>query len=62
MAVKIIMGRYGAYLIDDEEIKYYLVQWTSQPWKVNSGTIKLKCSVAHVGEYICKGLWFNNID
>ncbi len=62
MAVKIITGQYGAYLVDDAQIKYSLVQWTSQPWKVNSGTIKTKCSVAHIGEYVCKGLWFNNVD
>ncbi len=62
MAEKIVIGRYGAYLVDDAHIKYYLVQWTTLPWRVESETIETKCGVAHAGEYICKGLWFNNVN
>ena len=62
MAEKIVIGQYGAYLVDDAHIKYYLVQWTTLPWRVESGTIETKCGVAHEGEYICKGLWFNDVD
>jgi hypothetical protein len=62
MAEKNIDGRYGAYLVDDAHIKYYLVQWTSLPWKIKSGTTKTKCGLAQAGEYVCMGLWFNNVD
>ncbi len=34
----------------------------AEPWRVESETIKTKCGVAHAGEYIYKGLWFNNVD
>jgi hypothetical protein len=43
-------------------IKYYLVQWMLQPWKIESGTIKTICGEAHAGEYVCRGLWLNNVD
>jgi hypothetical protein len=43
MARDIVEGQYGAYLIDDAHIKYYMVQWTSQPWKIESGTIETIC-------------------
>jgi hypothetical protein len=62
MAEKVLTRGYGAYLVDDLHIKYYLVKWTSQTWKVELGTIETKCGVAHAGEYICKGLWFNDVD
>jgi hypothetical protein len=31
MAEKIVIKRYGAYLVDNAHIKYYLVQWTTLP-------------------------------
>jgi hypothetical protein len=62
MAEKNIDGRYRAYLVDDAHIKYYLVQWTSLTWKIELGTTKTKCIVAQAGEYVCKGLLFNNVD
>ena len=61
MAAKIIIGQYGAYLADDAHLKYYLVQWTAKPWKVESGSIETQWGVAHAGEYVCRGLWFNNV-
>jgi hypothetical protein len=33
MAEQIVISKYGAYLVDDK-MKYYLVQWTSNPWIV----------------------------
>ncbi len=62
MARNIVVGQYGAYLVDDAHIKYYPVQWTSQPWKIKSGTIETICGEAHAGEYVCWALWFNNVD
>ena len=62
MTAKILTERYGAYLVDDVHIQYYLVKQTSQPWKFVWGMIETTCSVAYAGEYICKGLWFNNVD
>ena len=62
MTAKILTERYGAYLVDDVHIKYYLVKQTSQPWKFVWGMIETTCSVAYAGEYICKGLWFNDVD
>ncbi len=62
MAKDVVEGRYGAYLVDDAHIKYYLVQWTLQPWKIKLGTIETICGEAHAGEHVCRGLWLNNVD
>jgi hypothetical protein len=60
MAEKITVGKYGVYLVDDE-MKYYLVQWTSNPWIVTDGPLETDGGVARVGELVCKGLWLNNV-
>ncbi len=56
MAEKIVVGKFGAYLVDDV-IKYYLVQWTSDPWIVKDGPVHTDGGVAREGEWVCKGLW-----
>ena len=61
MAELIVISQSGAYLVDDT-MKYYLVQWTSEPWKVEGGSLETDGGVAREGEWVCKGLWLNDID
>ena len=61
MAELIVMSQYGAYLVDDT-MKYYLVQWTSEPWKVEDGSLETDGGVAREGEWVCKGLWPNDVN
>jgi len=61
MAELIVISQYGAYLVDDK-MKYYLVQWTLEPWKVEDGSLETDGGVAREGEWVCKGLWLNNVD
>ena len=61
MAELIVISQYGAYLFDDR-MKYYLVQWTSDPWKVEGGSLETDGGVAREGEWVCKGLWLNDVD
>jgi hypothetical protein len=61
MSDMIVNGNFGAYLVDNR-MKYYLVKWTSQPWKIIHGTLETTCGVAQTGEWVCKGNWLNNID
>ncbi len=56
MAEQIVISKYGAYLVDDA-MKYYLVQWTSDPWIVKDGPLETNAGVAREGEWVCKGLW-----
>jgi hypothetical protein len=60
MAEKILVGKYGAYLVDDV-MKYYLVRWTSEPWIVMDGPMDTDGGVAREGEWVCKGLWLNEV-
>ena len=61
MAELIVISQYGAYLVDDR-MKYYLVQGTSDPWKVEGGFLETDGGVAREGEWVCKGLWLINVD
>jgi hypothetical protein len=61
MAELIVISQYGAYLVDDR-MKYYLVQWTSDPWKVEGGSLETDGGVAREREWVCKGLWLNGVD
>jgi hypothetical protein len=61
MAEQIVVSRYGAYLVNDT-IKYYLVQWTLDPRIVKDESLETDGGVARQGEWVCKGLWLNNIN
>ena len=61
MAELIVISQYGACLVDDR-IKYYLAQWTLGPWKVEDGSLETDGGVAREGEWVCKGLWLNDVD
>jgi hypothetical protein len=61
MAEEIVIGKYGAYLVDDD-MKYYLVQWTSDPWIVKDGLLETDGGVAREGEWVSKGLWLNDVN
>ncbi len=56
MVEQIVVRRYGAYLFDDT-MKYYLVQWTSDPWIDDDGSLETDGGVPREGEWVCKGLW-----
>jgi hypothetical protein len=45
MAEQIVISKYGVYLVDDE-MKYYLVQWTSNPWIVEDQPLERDGGVA----------------
>jgi hypothetical protein len=60
MAEKIVQGKFGAYFVDDV-IKYYLARWTSDPWIVKAGPLDTDRGVARGGEWVCKGLWLNDM-
>jgi hypothetical protein len=59
-AEQIVPGKFGAYLVDDV-IKYYLVRWTTVPWIVRDGPLDTDGGVAREGEWVCKGLWLNDV-
>ncbi len=61
MAQQIRIGMYGAYLVDDR-IRYYLVQWTCNPWLVENGSLETDGELARKGEWVCKGVWMNDIN
>jgi hypothetical protein len=56
-----VISQYGAYLVDDT-MKYYLVQRTSEPWKVEDGALETDGGEAREEEWVCKGLWPNDVD
>ncbi len=60
MAEHIVISKYGAYLVDDA-MKYYLVKWTSDPWIVEDGSLEADGGVAREEEWVCKGLWLNEV-
>ena len=60
MAENIVLGKFGAYLVDNV-IKYYLVQWMRDLWIVKDGPLDTDGGVAREGEWVCKGLWLNNV-
>ncbi len=51
MAEQIVISKYGAYLADDA-MKYYLVQWMSDPWIVKNGPLETDGGVAREGEWV----------
>jgi len=61
MAELVVIGQYGAYLVDNT-MKFYLVKWTSEPWKVEDGSLEMDGGVAREGQWVCKGLWLNDVD
>ncbi len=60
MASLIEVKKFGAYLVDDR-IKYYLVQWMSEPWIVEGENLETAGGIARNGEWVCKGVWLNNV-
>ena len=61
MAELIVISQYSTYLVNDR-MKYYLVQWTSDPWKVEGGSLETDGGVAREGEWVCTGLWLNDVN
>ena len=59
MVKQIVIGKFGAYLVNDV-MKYYLIQWTSDPWTVMDGPVGMEGGVAREEEWVCRGLWLNN--
>jgi hypothetical protein len=43
-------------------MKYYHVQWTLDPWIVKDEPLETDGGVAREGEWVCKGLWLNDIN
>jgi hypothetical protein len=43
-------------------MKYYLLQWTPDPWIVEDGPLETDGGVAREGEWDCKGLWQNDVN
>ena len=60
MSKMISVGRIGVYLVDDR-IKYYLVQWTSPPYIVETDQIETTGGIARRGEWVCNGVWLNDV-
>ena len=54
------MGKYGAYLVDNE-MKCYLVKGTSDLWIVKDGPMETDGGVAREGEWVSKGFWLNDV-
>jgi hypothetical protein len=61
MAKQIRIGMYGAFFVDDR-IRYYLVWWTCDPWLVENGLLETDGGLAREGEWVCKGVWMNDIN
>ena len=63
MAEPIVVSQYKAYLINDT-MKYCLVQWTLDPWPwiVKNESLETDGGVAREGEWVCKGLWLNDVN
>jgi hypothetical protein len=59
-SAQIAIDNYGAYLVDDR-MKYYLVRWTSMPWKVEGESLDTACGFARAGDMVSKGVWMNPV-
>ena len=57
-----MIGNYAADLVNDnDKMKYYLFWWTSDPWIVMNGPLQTDGGVARDGEWVCKGVWLNDV-
>ena len=57
-------GGYGGYIVDDDNIDYYLVKWVGLPWEVEADEIIQECGAGYPvfkGEMICKGIWLDKL-
>ena len=60
MSETISVGKIGAYLVDDQ-IKYYLVKWTCEPYLVEKENVETAGGIARCGEWVCNGVWLNDV-
>ncbi len=60
----VVVGRIGAYAVDDDVDKYYLVQWTELlPEIIEDQEIIVENTLTTVfaGDWICYGIWLDQV-
>ncbi len=60
----VVVGGAGAYAIDDDVDKYYLVQWTGIPreWTEDEDIIvENTLTTVFAGDWICDGIWLDQV-
>jgi hypothetical protein len=64
MVRSVIIGGKGAYGVNAEDTKYYLVEWTGDPQVIEEdGVIMVADQFMQVfaGDWVCDGKWLNNV-
>ena len=60
----VVIGKIGAYGVDADDSKYYLVEWTDQPRLIEEdGVILVDGLMMQVfeGDWVCDGKWLNPV-
>ena len=64
MRKRVVQHRIGAYLVDGEDVNYYLVHWEGRPYLAEKDTViqngEISFSVKQ-GEWLCKGKWLFHV-
>ena len=64
LARSVVIGGKGAYSVNAEEFKYYLVEWTADPCMIDEdGVIMVVNQPMQVftGDWVCDGKWLNPV-
>ncbi len=64
MARSVVIGGKGACGVDAEDTKYYLVEWTADPWVIKKdGVIMVVDQPMKVfaDDWVCDGKWWNHV-
>jgi hypothetical protein len=60
----VVVGGIGAYTVDDDVDKYYLVQWTELPREIiedQEMIVENTLTTVFAGDWICDGIWLDQV-
>ena len=63
-SVEVIEGNYGAYMVDDEESPFYVVEWEGEPWRADADGSEVLDEQTYSwrkGDYLCRGRWLDKL-
>ena len=63
-ANEIIDGSFGAYMVNEEESPYYIVQWSGKSWRAEKDDEENLDGHVYKwrkGDYLCRGNWLDKL-
>ena len=61
----VVIGRVGAYTVDDEADQYYLVEWASEPREMEENEniiVENTLTTVFKEDWVCEGRWLDQVE